>query len=205
MLSSAERCGKSSRLWKTTATGRSSAGTAMPAGGILEDDTVERDASRVERDEPGQRVQQGRLAAAVRTEDRDRLAGVDREVDARARRCRAARGPVPRGSWLLEPAAAHDDEDRERDRQQDEAQRHAGLRTALELDVDGQRNRLRAAGKVAGERDRRAELAERARPAECGAGGDRRAGPAAPSRGGTRSSASPPACAPRPPAGGRDR
>ena len=53
----------------------------MPAAGSSSTTPSRVTPALVERDEPGQRVQQGRLAAAVRTEDGDRLAGVDREVD----------------------------------------------------------------------------------------------------------------------------
>ena len=44
------------------------------------------------------------------------------------------------------------------------------------VEVDGERHGLGAAGEVAGERDRGAELAEGARPGEHGAGDEARAG-----------------------------
>src|SRR5262249_21593987 len=87
--------------------------------------------------------------------------------------CLAERVRLPRGSWLLEPASAHDDEYCERDREQDEAQRDPSFRPPLELDVDRQRDGLRPPGEVAGEGDGCAELAERACPTQRGAGSDR--------------------------------
>src|SRR5207249_10231301 len=49
--------------------------------GILQHDAVQGDPAHVERDEPCQCVQQGGLAAPVRTEDGCRLPGVDLDFD----------------------------------------------------------------------------------------------------------------------------
>src|SRR5262249_22968672 len=78
-----------------------------------------------------------------------------------------------RGSWLLEPASAHDDEDCERNREQDEAQGDPSFRASLELDVDRQRDGLGPPGEVACEGDGCAELAERTCPTQRSAGSDR--------------------------------
>ena len=90
------------------------------------------------------------------------------------RRASSARSPAP--SRLAAPSqrsrrptsTANDTRDHH------EAEDDGLLGVRLERQVDRQRHRLGRAGEVAGERDRGAELAERPRPGEHGAGGERR-------------------------------
>ena len=77
--------------------------------------------------------------------------------------------PAPRPA---EPPVAQQQQRGQRDDQQDQRQHDRRLRVVLQRQVDRQRHGLRRAREVAGEGDRRAELAQRPGPAEHRAGGD---------------------------------
>jgi hypothetical protein len=71
----------------------------------------------------------------------------------------------PQRSSCGHPAVTQPGQDRDGDGQQDQAEGDGGVRVVLEGEVDGERHGLGAAGEVAGEGDRRPELAQRAGPA----------------------------------------
>ena len=102
----------------------------------------------------GERAQQRRLARAVRSDEHDELAGLDRELDVEierpSRSRRAQSRPAPRHGATPAPAsrrrpkhaAADDHEHDERDREQHEAQHDARRFVVLEREVDRERQRL---------------------------------------------------------------
>ena len=158
-------------------TDRRSGTTNTSARGSSTDDAVDRRRARLEREQPRERAQQRGLARAVRAEHRDRLAlgGVDRHVEVEVARVGARRQRQASRS-ASEPAVAQ--RARARRSRPTSSTRLSTIAVpccGLEEQVDRERHGLGAALDVAGERDRGAELAERARPRQRGAGPQRRA------------------------------
>ena len=135
-------------------------------GRVVDGHAVDHDAPAVDRQQARERAQQRGLARAVRAEHRDGLAlGC---VETRTSRSSAPSWSPTSASSVTqspEPAVAERDEHDDRHREQHEAERDRDAWSRLEEQVHRERHRLRAALDVAGEGDRRAELAERARPA----------------------------------------
>ena len=121
-----------------------------------------------------------------------------------ARRPRARCRVIGGSSRCRQPAVAQRDQDATETASSTSLSTIAAVRVGLQREVDRERHGLGAAGEVAGEGDRRAELAERPRPAQHRAGRDRRARPAAASPDGTSSTATRRA-SPRPPRTGGPR
>ena len=175
--------------------------------GSSSDVAVERDATGVDRQEPGEAAEQRGLAGAVGSEDGDGLAVRRRSARRRGRNVpsvrddlrgerHAARCAARRGTGRAGPTSTPNETAISTRLSTIASSGSTSLR-----EVDGERHRLGAAGEVAGERDRGTELAERPRPRQHGAGDERRAGSPAASRGGTRTSATRRACGRRPRSG----
>ena len=143
------------------------------------------DRPAVERREPGQAAQHGALAGAVRAEQRRATRPARPRCRPAGRACRAATSicadnVMPRTSPCgsvdaSEPAVAEPDEHDEGDRDQQQREHDRLFRVGLQREVHGERHRLCGPREVAGEGDRRAELAECSRPGQHGAGTERRA------------------------------
>ena len=134
------------------------------------------DPAGVGRQQTGEDPHQRGLARAVGAEQREHLAVGDLEGGLDGQRAALdpdvdveAHSAAPRAA---EPAVAQEQQRGERDHQQHQRQDDRCLRVALQRQVDRERHRLRRPREVAGERDRRAELAQRPRPAEHRARGD---------------------------------
>ena len=144
-------------------------------GRVVERLAVELDAALVDRQQPGEAAEQGALAGAVGAEHGDGLAALRGEVDVEAERCRACARCAHRASWrrwsaAAEEAVAQGDEHGEGDGDQHEAQHDRFVGVDLVGEVDRQAASSGCGREVAGEGDRRAELAQRPRPGEHGAG-----------------------------------
>ena len=169
-FSSTDRCGKSSRPGRRRRSARRSGGTNTRSA-VVEQRRRARCAA-VDRDEPGDRLDERGLAGAVRAEDRDGLAvgGRERACDAdmspRAPR-RRLEGHRPALSATDALASATRTPTETTTSRSENTIAPPGRSASL---VDRERQRLRPPREVAGERDRGAELAERARPREHGAG-----------------------------------
>ena len=189
-LSRALRWGNSDWSWKTNPTLRSRTGAAgpgpeghhHPAPGA---------------DQAGQHAQQRRLAGAVGPDHADHAprrrghGGGDPTGHVDSAETLAEGGHGAAASGRAAPPG------RQRDDEQDQAERPGHGRVALERGVDQRRHRLGGAGIVAGEGDRRAELAERARPGQHRARHQARAAPAAASPAGRSSTGRRPGSRPR--------
>ena len=167
--------------------------------------------------QPGQASQHRGLARTVRSEKGDHLAGFRRRarqrrssvaefgvaIDAEGRLATRTTGRSLTPRRRPSHRSRRRDQHRERDRDEHEAS------TIASSGWSRGRGRRRAAssgcapGKLPGERDRRAELAQRARPRQHRAGDERRAGSPAASPGGTCTTVTRRVCAPRPRSGCR--
>ena len=142
------------------------------ARGVEERRAVERDAPAARSGGAEDHHERLGLPRAVRADDHQRRArGAEGDVDGSA----PAAPCNPTSSALIARSRANGDQQREGDRHQHDRQALRRAQVRFERRVDGQRQRLRSPAHVAGEHQRRAELAERARPAHRRAA--RQAGP----------------------------
>ena len=139
-LSRALRCGNSRWSWKTTpdvalAAASAAAGRRRRAG-----------AWPSARDQAGERVDEGALAGAVRTDHRDHVAGLGGRARRRARSgtIRSRLEPASRAHGVPSQRSRRRDQDRDRDDQHHQAQRERGVGVGLAGDVDQRRHRLGA-------------------------------------------------------------
>ncbi len=142
----------------------------MP-GAVVDEGPVEPDEALVDREQPGERAQQRGLPRAVRAEDRDA---------SRRRRRASSTSSAKVPSWRATRRGQAHPTPSQRSRKSARTATHTARSTTLrpdrdlgirlEEDVDRERCGLGAALDVAGERDRRTELAEGACPRQRGAG-----------------------------------